>query len=440
MRKEWPGLLVLLILLGMTMNLSCNEPKPLILAAGAVSPFDSSTVLVVFSQSLEREISPNHFHLDGKNLFASARQDEVASNLVYLSLMDEHLLKPDHLYELEFIYPNQNTESTRFKFANIESAAQSILNRQLPDGAIEMHPRLHPWKEGDEIWICPYFAHYAAQGLLYAHALQPDPAYLDAVFRWIQWYALHMQQDGTVYDYKGAYPHYASTGHYDSSDSYAACFLILVNQYLKQSADSNLLNWVYPYVQKAVGALELTLEPDWLTWGKPDWLIKYTMDNSEVWMGFDAAADLALRMEDAIHETWRETSRKVRQAVRNDLYLGDEKGIYSIGKAENDTLIEGWKVWYPDGMAQCFALAYVLEASDPRAQIVWNNTVEKFAPDYIPDPGVDFFFTDTAIKMGNKRLADIGYVITLQKKLQRDFLHEAGYVLYLAHYLKEQAE
>ena len=422
----------------------CNTDftGPSVVAAGPISATDDKTILVIFDEPVDATLAEDslNYTLNGGSVFLSADRDDDAQNFVYLSLIPgtplttgvNHSVTVSNVSDL-CGNPLENGTSDLFQFCTLESAVNQILNCQLPDGAVTMKHTTQDWLVGQPIWIEPYFSHYAALGLLYAYQISPDSDYLDAVRSWIEWYAGHMQADGTVTVYAGNYPNYTSTGDYDASDSYAAMYLIVVDKYLEITSDTTFLEWVYPYVQKAVDAMDLTLQPDWLTWAKPTYLVKYTMDNSETWMGYDAASKIAGLKGETFHQsTWSTTATNVKNTINTELYLGDSYGRYSVGKFSNGSLSNTWENYYPDGMAQCFAIDYDLEADDPRAALVWQNTIEKFVPGYVPQSdSISFFFTYSAMRMNAAQYTDIGYVMMMKHKSVYDYLHEAAYVLHL---------
>ena len=49
--------------------------------------------------------------------------------------------------------------------------------------------------------IVPYFANYAAIGLVSAFEGTNDPAYLGYARDWVSWYLTNLNPDGTIYDY-----------------------------------------------------------------------------------------------------------------------------------------------------------------------------------------------------------------------------------------------
>lgn len=421
---------------------------PGVVAAGPASPLDPETLLVIFDEPLELTTaeSPGNYRLNGASVILVARRDEDAPNLVYLTLNPANRLTSSGSYFVQVsnvrdlcgnLIRSDSRNSNLFDFDTLESEASRILNCQLPDGAFAMKHTTSEWLPGQPIWIVPYFAHKAAQGLLDAYQLSPDPDYLIAVRRWIEWYAANMQADGTVTDYVGTYPDYASTGDYDSSDSYAAWYLLTVDRYYQETQDSDFLQEVFPSVVKAVGAMDMTLQSDWLTWGKPDWLIKYTMDNTEVWIGYESAARLASFMEDEREADWRTKSVNVRNAVDTELYLGDTLGRYAIGKGVGGYLHSTWADYYPDGMAQEFVLAYSLPPDSARSERVWQNLLAKFVPDFVPDNGIGYFFTFAAIQKQDRRYQEIGFVSMLRGKRANNYVNEAGDFLHILRMLHE---
>jgi hypothetical protein len=99
-------------------------------------------------------------------------------------------------------------------------AAERILASQAPDGSIRV-------LRGAVRMVIPYFANFAAIGLADAHRSDPgDLRYLAGADRWLDWYAAHMNADGTVFDFVVTpADQLVSTGDFDSTDSYASTFL-----------------------------------------------------------------------------------------------------------------------------------------------------------------------------------------------------------------------
>lgn len=80
--------------------------------------------------------------------------------------------------------------------------------------------------------LIPYFNHFGANALVVSAGQLADQAaqkaMLTAVDKWLFWYLSHMQDDGTVHDYRITDGVPEDTGNCDSTDSYAALFLVVL--------------------------------------------------------------------------------------------------------------------------------------------------------------------------------------------------------------------
>lgn len=236
----------------------------------------------------------------------------------------------------------------------LNRAAEAILLRQSEDGAIWMVSATQP-----ENSLIPYFANLAAIGLAAAYPFTRTRLHLQAVAKWLRWYAQHMHPDGTMDDYRLQDGKPQPTGDCDSTDSYAATFLEALHRYFVASHDQNLLQALYPAVVKATAAIRLTLQEDGLTWAKPTYRVKYLMDNVEVYRGWQSAASLAQatsRRQEAA--TLRKYAEGTLRAIESSLFL-ENKGYYAWAMHENGVLETRLDRWYPDAMAQLMAVAWL---------------------------------------------------------------------------------
>ena len=217
------------------------------------------------------------------------------------------------------------------------------------------------------------------------------PHELEAARRYLNWHATRFNPDGTIYDFTGSYPTYTSTGDYDSSDSYGALFAVALWHYYAATGDSSYVAGKWDAVTSAVAAMNLTLEPDNLTWAKPTYLMKYTMDNCEVYQGYFAAARLAQLLDHtAQYQLWIARSDAVRSAILGDLWMGsDSPPRYAVFKGQGAS--QYWDDYYPGGMANDFPLIYAHLPFDARVQTAWSATRAKFLPGHVPASGVGIF-------------------------------------------------
>jgi hypothetical protein len=391
----------LIVALMLFKPLLVSAAYPVIRHNGNTSASDFNTVIVVFDQSLDPNTSQDTSNY--QVTFVEPDQATLsgqADNCVYLTT--HQTMQPGQTYRLRckgventIGESNPNWQpGNQFTFQDIGTETYEIMLAQFPNGAYNMRfdgVGRTEWLPGDNIWISPYFASFAAQALILANRLSPAAELLQSVDDYLHWYANNMNGDGTIYDFVGTYPDFIPTGDMDSTDSYASEFILTSLMYYKDTQDNDFLDWVWPYIIDAAGAIDLTLEPDGLTWAKPSYHVKYLMDNSEVWQGYQAAALLAEFKEDSARQTeWQNKADDVLAALEDELYLGDTLSRYAMAKFQNGSLETSWDEAFPDGLAQCLMIRNVLfETNISRAQAVWQKTKQQFLPNAVPYPHGD---------------------------------------------------
>ena len=236
----------------------------------------------------------------------------------------------------------------------LERAAKQILQHQTDDGAIVMGAL--PAKRSH---LMPYFANFAARGLIVAFGETGTTRYLDAAKRWIAWYETHLNADGTIYDYNGSSGGWEPTGDYDSTDSYAATYLDLLLATYQVTSDHSWLQARLPSVRQAVAAIRLTLQPNGLTTAKPKWPVMYLMDNTETATGLRAAEGMARLLADVpLEQQARVMADNMEQAIARKLW-DNTRQVYYIGLQMNGRLVVGQETWYPHVMANLMAAGWL---------------------------------------------------------------------------------
>jgi hypothetical protein len=165
-----------------------------------------------------------------------------------------------------------------------------------------------------------------------------------------------------------------STNDADSTDSYAATFLTLAwNAW--ESGDANARSYIAgisDQLQAIGGVLIHTQQSDGLTWAKPDYQIKYLMDNSE---GYRGLRDLASLLQHAFGDNATAAYYNAAASAMQNGILGMWlKGRWAVYKDDVGNLAApNLATWYPDSNAQVFpALMSVVSSSDARAQRAYN--------------------------------------------------------------------
>ena len=223
--------------------------------------------------------------------------------------------------------------------------------------------------------IIPYYSNLAAIGLTH------DPASYTTVQRWMQWYINHLNWPdkwglyGTMYDYD--YSNGTETSHNtaDSTDSYAATFLSLAWAFY-QTGDPSAQSYIktLSYQLDSIGGVLIkTQQSDGLTWAKPDYQIKYLMDNCEAYRGL---RDLASLFQSAFGDS---SKAAYYNAAADSMLQGIDgmwmSGSWAVYKDNGGNLASPQMGnWYPDATSQVFpALMGVVAGLDPRSIQVYGN-------------------------------------------------------------------
>lgn len=224
--------------------------------------------------------------------------------------------------------------------------------------------------------INPYYSNLTAIGLTH------DPGSYGAVQNWMKWYIGHLNVNdtwglsGTTYDY--SYNNGAETSlvNADSTDSYAATFLSLALAYYN-TGDPGAQAYVRsigPQLDMIGGVLAKTQQSDGLTWAKPDYQIKYLMDNCEVYRGLRDVAQL-------FHIAFNDSAKAQSYNAMADASLQGLMGMY-LGNGSWAVYKDGvgslfaphLGTWYPDATAQMFPVMQgVIPGTDAKAVQTYNN-------------------------------------------------------------------
>ena len=239
---------------------------------------------------------------------------------------------------------------------------------QMDDGMIRMK------SYGDPVWAVPYFGNLAAMALLAANDVRESRHDVTRVERWLMWYASHQEPDGTIYDREGTLSAYKSNGKQDASDSYAATFLMTTQRY-KKAIGGRPSAEIINAAKKSLMAIDAAVQEDGLTIAKPDYPIKYLMDNIEVYQGLSEGA---LLFDSVGMKKESEKARQMSSRVDANLkkYWSDNDRYFAYALDMKDKFSTGFSQPYPHGLAQLFALSYM----KPTRPKLWAKVKHTFKP------------------------------------------------------------
>ena len=295
------------------------------------------------------------------------------------------------------MYSAEATKEQMELFTEIyETETAYLASMQLPNGALPM-----TYSKNGELRVNPYFADFAALSLL-----DKGEEYADVVVKYMDWHFDHLNTaeedfnglDGTIYDYvvtmkngeiaKEVISNPENADSYDTTDSYAATFLTVVNKYYLQTGDSEYIAAHLEELKRIVNVI-FANEQNGLTFAKPNHLIKYLMDNCEVYEGLMAAANLFTVIDNAIGipesvvlgERSYDLALEVRENINTKLwnYTGQHYRAGLIAYLDVPRKVFSWDLYYPQATCQLFPIICgVIDPSTDRAK----NLYEKFCDTY----------------------------------------------------------
>ena len=269
-----------------------------------------------------------------------------------------------------------------------ETETAYLASVQLENGAIPM-----TGEKNGEVTMNPYFSSVAALALL-----DNADKYAQNVKAYTEWYFAHLNTadtdyngvDGTIYDYtitleNGKIVEEAAKGSYDSTDSYAATFLTVLNKYYEKTGDADYILSRAADIDRVADALLSTFSFG-LTYAKPDYEVKYLMDNCEVYEGMVAGMQLLTLINDTTPDgmlrlaKYKMGNEVVAQAIEKSLWNADnghyDAGIFASGTAINEF---AWNEFYPSATAQLFPITCgVIDADSVRASKLYNRFCEEY--------------------------------------------------------------
>lgn len=216
--------------------------------------------------------------------------------------------------------------------------------------------------------INPYWANWAGVGLARTYTATGTPLYAEKAWGWLHWYAgkqAALSPPYYVNDYTytnctpPAQPQAYDTGQRDSTDSYAATYLLALWETYEATGNAAELATFLPSIPRAITAIESTLDVDGLTFAYPGWPFKYLMDAVEVYAGLTAASRLAGTLGDTLTQQ-RALSDAAGVAAGIEQLWNPIGGYYHKAKGPgfNGTKEPtSWSTLYADSIAQVWAVA-----------------------------------------------------------------------------------
>jgi len=256
-----------------------------------------------------------------------------------------------------------------------------IPENNTPDDNEDNTPSVHPVfdimkqytsVDAPEIDIIPYTVNLMAIDLLKKNSK------VTQVKAYIDWYLSHLNYPdkygatGSIYDYKiFADGNEKSLETFDSVDSYAATFIMLIDRYFTITGNRSFIELNRKKLEDIIYLVPFLRDTDGLTFAIPGIPHKYLMDNCEAYGGVVSFVNLAGKMNWDILPFY--------QALRSDFYnsirqqFPDPDNIMYFWSIETDyKTASSWSNFYPDSYAQLFPILYGLEPDSAQRKRLWE--------------------------------------------------------------------
>lgn len=311
-----------------------------------------------------------------------------------------------------------------------ETETAYIASLQLANGAIPM-----TYNANAELTVNPYFSCYAALALL-----DNADKYAENVKAYIEWHFSHLNTsktdyagiDGTIYDHIITVENGVVTGErmhprkYDSSDSYAALFLTVLNKYEKVTGDTEYVFSKRADIKRVVNAMTATMH-NGLAFACPDYKIKFLMDNSEVYEGAVNAAELFERVVCPVDASYnntldfcRETASTVSKTIDRKMWNYYDNH-YETALTQTGTVAAEfkWSTFYPSATSQLFAISCgVISPESERAKHLYKKFCENHDWEHL-NFGSEFCWG--SVVMAAAKMNDKDGVVTYVKSYNEKF-------------------
>jgi hypothetical protein len=195
--------------------------------------------------------------------------------------------------------------------------------------------------------------------------------------------------DGTIYDYNVTVSGSKITEtiitdsngkkSYDSTDSYAATFLMVVQKYVEKTGDKAYVIAHAAEIERIVNAMFATMV-NGLTLAKPDYAIKYLMDNCEVYAGMLAGEKIytdvlipAGKGTAATRDKLKNGAKTVADKIETKMWNGSYYHP-ALGRDDGVAYKFDWNNFYPSSSSQTFLILFgLLDPSSDRAKMLYNQ-------------------------------------------------------------------
>lgn len=206
--------------------------------------------------------------------------------------------------------------------------------------------------------INPYQACYGALGLARASEVSGNSSYVQACWGFLDWYAAHLDGNGFAHDWDLVDGTWVEGG-YDSTDAYAAMFLVACRACYQVDPNLPKLQALHPAITEAVAAIKATMQPNGLTWAQASYPAALLEDNCEVNCGLRAAVYLA-GVLGGTPSVFSAQALALNTTGIETMWNASAGWYYWAANAKGPYQACDWAKLSPDTMEQAWAVAFGL--------------------------------------------------------------------------------
>lgn len=200
------------------------------------------------------------------------------------------------------------------------------------------------------------------------------------IHQYILWYFDHLNYPdsygltGTIYDYEiRRNGEERSLNKYDSADSYAATFFLLLYNYYKATGSEKLIKEHKKNLEDMAYVISLLQDEDGLTKAIPGRDEKYLMDNCESYGGINAYIELSKHFRWDSSAYYEAVKESIKTGIIEQLY-DENKKIFCWAVERENKYPSHWMRYYPDAFAQLFPILHrLLEDKPALKKDLWRH-------------------------------------------------------------------
>lgn len=275
----------------------------------------------------------------------------------------------------------ENEEKVKYYEMLAKQEAEWLWEQQLSNGAFAFYNE----KSGN-VHINPYFSEIVAIALInYDDSLEAGAK----IRKYFDWHFAHINTaesdynglEGTIYDYDvvisdGIVVSEKSRGTYDSTDSYSALYIKALADYARVYGDTGYLLEHSQEIKSITNVMFATMSGGY-TYARPDYAIRYLMDNAEVYAGLVAAEYIYSNVieDEMMLEKVSMAVKFYKENFNKDWWKGDHYAtVLNPDNSEYTGYAFSWNMFYPCATAQMFPILYgIIDGESSYAKDVYKG-------------------------------------------------------------------